>query len=172
DGGADSNGDGEGDLTEYNRVAVSNGRVAVDTNGDNKVDGSDRPVVFDGQGVPVGITLRQALANLRLTQYDEAVTPSSTLSEDQLKNSYSIIHNANGDERIFRVRTVAVQQGDPTIWAILTPEGIVQPKSLDDILLTPTSDVKLAFVQDLDNDHLPANLEYILGTSDSPTLVA
>src|SRR5262249_57977210 len=143
DGGADSNGDGEGDLTEYNRVAVSNGRVAIDTNGDGKVNGNDRPVVFDGQGVPVGITLRQALANLRLTQYDEAVTPSSTLTQDQLRNSYSITHNVNGDERIFRIRTVAVQQGERKVWAILTPEGIIQPKSLHDIVLTPPSAVKL-----------------------------
>jgi len=166
-GGTDSDGDGEGDLTEYNRVAVSSGRIAIDTNGDGEVDDDDRRIVFDRTGVHVGITLRQALANMRLKEYDESVTPSSSLSEEQLRNSYSIVKDAaTGYERIFRIRTVAREAGLAKSWELLTPQGIVRPKTLDDIILSPRSDVKLVFVQDLDGDRLPANLEFLYGTSD------
>src|SRR5262249_6292909 len=54
-GGSDSNHDGEGDLTEYFRVATDAGRV-IDTNGDGKVNAKDDRVVFDAKGNQVGIT--------------------------------------------------------------------------------------------------------------------
>ncbi len=166
-GGTDSDGDGEGDLTEYNRVAVASGRIVIDTNGDDRVDQNDRRVVFDRAGVHVGITLRQALANMRLKEYDESVTPSRSLSEEQLRNSYSIVKDpVSGYERIFRIRTVARESGLAKAWEILTPTGLVRPKTLDDVILTPKSDVKLVFVQDLDSDRLPGNLEFLYGTSD------
>lgn len=168
-GGTDTDRDGEGDLTEYNRVVVSGGRVAIDTNGDGTVDGDDHRVIFDRLGVHVGTTLRQALFNMRLKEYDESVTPSSSLSEEQLRNSYSVIKNAAGAERIFRIRTVGVQPGSPKAWELLTPQGILRPKTLDEVVLTPRSDVKLVFVQDLDGDGLPANLEFLYGTSEDPT---
>lgn len=166
-GGTDSDGDGQGDLTEYNRVAVSSGRIVLDTNGDGNVDNNDRRVVFDRAGVHVGITLRQALASMRLKEYNESVTPSSSLTEQQLRNSYSIVKDPlSGYERIFRIRTVARETGLAKAWEIMTPTGLVRPKTLDDIILTPRSDVKLVFVQDLDGDRLPANLEFLYGTSD------
>jgi hypothetical protein len=166
-GGTDTDGDGEGDLTEYNRVAVGSGRIAIDTNGDGEVDDNDRRVVFDRSSVHVGITLRQALANMRLKEYDESVTPSSSLSEEQLRNSYSIVKDAaSGYERIFRIRTVARESGLAKAWEILTPTGLVRPKTLDDVIMTPRSDIKLVFVQDLDGDRLPGNLEFLYGTSD------
>lgn len=165
-GGADTDGDGEGDLSEYHRVSLSAGRIAIDTNGDGQVDDNDRRVVFDRQGVHVGTTLRQALLNLRLTHYDETTTPSATLSPEQLRNSYSTVQTAQGIERIFRIRDVARQEGVRKAWEILTPEGIIRPASLDDVVLTAKSDIKLAFFQDVDGDHLPANLEFLYGTSD------
>jgi hypothetical protein len=164
-GGFDNDGDGEGDLTEYHRVATNAGRV-IDTNGDGQLDDQDRRVVFDGQGDQVGITLREALAALGLAHYDEAATPTSSLTPDQLSSSYSTYVTPEGQERIFRVRQVAIEDGLRKQWVVLTPTGIDPEAGLDDTVLRPDSDVKLAFVQDLDGDLVPANVEALLGTSD------
>jgi hypothetical protein len=164
-GGFDSNGDGEGDLTEYHRVATSAGRV-VDTNGDGRINDQDHRVVFDANGKQVGITLREALAAIGLTHYDEATTPTSSLTADQVRNSYSTVTTPEGRERIFRVREVAIEEGIRKQWVMLTPTGIDPELDLDNTVVRPDSDVKLAFVQDLDRDLVPASVEALFGTSD------
>jgi hypothetical protein len=164
-GGFDSDGDGEGDFTEYKRVSTSGGRV-IDTNGDGVVDGQDHRVLFDADGKEVGVTLRDALAAIGLTHYDEATTPSDSLSEVQLKNSYST--TMVGDrERIFRIRTTGVSPGSNKNWEVITRTGIDRTVGLDDVIMTTDSGARLAFVQDLDGDGLPANLEFLNGTSDT-----
>src|SRR5690606_25572273 len=69
-GGSDEDGDGVGDHTERHRVAVGVGR-RVDTNGDGVLDEQDRYVVFGADGGHLGITLRDALHAIGLTEYRE-----------------------------------------------------------------------------------------------------
>ncbi len=164
-GGFDGDGDGEGDQTEQYRVATGSGRV-IDTNGDGVVDGNDHRVVFDAIGGQVGITLREALAAIGLSHFDEDTTPTDSLTDDQLLNSYSTYRDNAGVERFFRVRTVAREFGIRKSWEVITPTGIDQTIGPDDVILRTDSNVYLAFVQDLDGDRLPANLEFIFNTSD------
>jgi hypothetical protein len=164
-GGFDSDGDGQGDLTEYHRVATSAGRV-MDTNGDGVIDASDRRVVFDANGKQVGITLRDALAAIGLSHYFEFERPTASLTETELRNSYSTFFDDAGVERIYRIRGTAYEPGKLKLWEVITPTGIDHTLGLDDVILTPESDIKLAFVQDIDGDRLPANLEFLNNTSD------
>lgn len=165
-GSFDTDGDGEGDLTEYHRVAIGSGRV-IDTNGDGKVDKDDRRVTFDDKGKQVGITLKDALAAIGLTRYDEETTATSTLTDREIENSYSTIVDEAGVEKIFRIRGKALKDGVPKSWEILTPTGIDQTIGLDDFILRPDSDIKLVFAQDLDQDRMPANVEYLNNCSDT-----
>lgn len=164
-GGFDSDGDGQGDFTEYHRVATSAGRV-IDTNGNGTIDSGDRRVVFDSQGRQVGITLRDALAAIGLKHYDELTHPSATLTDSDLENSYSTVFDDAGVERIYRIRKTGFEPGKLKMWEVITPTGINHSLGLDDVILTPERDIKLAFVQDIDADRLPANLEFLNNTSD------
>jgi hypothetical protein len=171
-GGIDSDGDGEGDLTEIQRVAIASGRRAIDTNGDGAVDEQDRRVAFGPDGKTVGITLRDALEAIGLKHYDEAATPTNTLPEALQRNSYSTIFDEAGRERVYRIRTTTEIESDPRhegpekFWAVVTPQGINPDLGLDLILMTSTSDAKFMLVQDLDGDLLPASMEYVYGSSD------
>ncbi len=168
-GSYDSDGDGEGDLTEYHRVATGTGQLQ-DTNGDGQVDENDWRVVFDETGDQVGITLADALDALGLTHYDVAETPDSSLTPKQIANSYATQTVPNGDQEvdvIVRVRETARQEGTPTAWEILTPTGIDRSLSPDEHILTAEGDIKLVFVADLDEDRLPASLEYVNNCSDA-----
>src|SRR5690606_29502135 len=87
-GAADSDGDGEGDITERLKVSTSAGRPMFDANGDGVIDDDDR-ILFDDRGRQVGITLAEALEEvLGLVHYDEDRTGTSTLSPTQIENSY------------------------------------------------------------------------------------
>src|SRR5690606_14083149 len=89
-GAHDSDGDGEGDVTERLKVSTSGGLNPSDPLSD------DDRVLFDLDGHQVGITLVDALENvLGLRHYDESVDPTSSLSEEQLLGSYSTIVKAN-----------------------------------------------------------------------------
>jgi hypothetical protein len=170
-GSYDSDGDGEGDLTEYHRIATGTGRL-LDTNGDGVVDGNDKRVVFGPDGKQIGITLADALEALGLTRYDESVTPSSSLTPDQLANSYSTLTIISGTQEfvdIFRIRDTAVQTNVPKSWEVLMPTGIDRTLSPEAHILTAEGDLKLVFVQDLDQDRLPANLEFVNNCSDTDT---
>lgn len=164
-GSFDGDGDGVGDLTEYNRVATTGGRQ-IDTNGNGVIDPDDDRVIFDGAGKQVGITLREALSAIGLTQLDEATTPTSSLSEDEQARTYSTFINDAGVERIFRIRKAAIQDGVPKAWEIITPAGIDQTIGLDDFIVKTERDIKLAFVQDLDQDRVEARTEYANRCSD------
>lgn len=164
-GSFDGDGDGVGDLTEYNRVATTGGRQ-IDTNGNGVIDPDDDRVIFDGAGKQVGITLREALSAIGLTQLDEATTPTSSLSEDEQARTYSTFINDAGVERIFRIRKAAIQDGVPKAWEIITPTGIDQTVGLDDFIVKTERDIKLAFVQDLDQDRVEARTEYANRCSD------
>src|SRR5690606_13587631 len=117
-GSFDSDGDGEGDLTEYYRIASNTGRLQ-DTNGDGAIDDNDRRVVFGGDGKQIGITLADALEAIGLNKYDETVNPTASLTAEEVANSYSTIlipvpgSSAGEAERIFRVGEIAIQDGVP-----------------------------------------------------------
>ena len=88
-GGVDSDGDGVGDSTESRRVATGVGRV-IDTNGNGEIDEDDRRAVYDENGKQLGITLRDALARMGLDEYREDQDPTSSLTQDEIDNSYSV----------------------------------------------------------------------------------
>jgi hypothetical protein len=156
-GSFDSDGDQEGDLTEYHRVSTGSGRV---------VDDMERRIVFDSNGDHVGIMLREALEAVGLTHYNEDELATSSLSEQEIEESFSTMFDVAGVERIFRVRKATVQPGVPKAWEILTATGIDQTIGLDDFILKTEDDIKLAFVQDIDEDRMVASLEYIHNCSD------
>ena len=157
-GNYDSDGDSEGDLTEYHRVAASSGR---------QMPGADHRVVFDANGQHVGITLRDALDAIGLTHYDEDTVASSTLSPQERQASYATVFDTAGVERIFRIREAAIEPGVPKAWEILTATGIDQTIGVEDFILRTEDDIKLAFVQDVDQDRLVASLEFMHNCSDS-----
>jgi hypothetical protein len=156
-GSFDSDGDLEGDLTEYHRVSTGSGRIVGDM---------DRRIVFDSSGDHVGITLRDALEAIGLTHYVETDTPMTSLSEQEIYDSFSTVFDSVGVERIYRVRKAAVQDGIPKAWEVLTANGIDQTIGLDDFILQTEDDIKLAYVRDLDEDRIVASLEYIYNCSD------
>ena len=170
-GGADTDGDGEGDFAERYRVATYSGRT-IDTNGDGSIDALDRRVSVDANGKPVGITVREALENiLGLTRYDEAAVGQRTqdLAPVDIENSYSF-KMVGGVETIWRIRGVAQDVNNPLKkWEVLTATGIDRTLNLSDRLLKPGGGITFAFVQDLDNDRVPAVWEAISGTSDTNT---
>lgn len=161
----DADGDGEGDFTEYHRIATGSGRL-IDTNGDDTVDENDRRVVFDGSGKQVGVTLADALAALGLVRLDEDETPTSSLSAEEQEESYST-RQESGDERIYRIQKTAKDGVNPKAWEILTPTGIDNRLDLDHQVLKTQSDIKLAFVQDLDEDRMTDVLERMNNCSDN-----
>ncbi len=173
-GAADSDGDGEGDITERLKVSTSAGRPMFDANGDGVIDDDDR-ILFDDRGRQVGITLAEALEEvLGLVHYDEDKTGTSTLSPTQIENSYST-RVIGGVERLWRVRSASRELGNPLkAWVVLTPEGIVDGSAQDvrTRVLGAGEGITLAFVQDLDDDGLPAALEYMHGCSDSDRDIA
>ncbi|WP_146531615.1 dockerin type I domain-containing protein [Novipirellula artificiosorum] len=156
-----------GDETEIFRVATSAGDV-IDTNFDGVIDNADNRAIFDGAGKEVGITLFEALAAVGLTQYDESATPTNSLSDEQILESYSTFVDNDGREKIFRIRGVSNDAINQKYWEILTPLGIDQVSDLSDLILKTDSPVSLNFVQDLDKDGLSADVEFFLRTSDSP----
>jgi hypothetical protein len=166
-GGCDSDGDGEGDLTEYHRVATDTGqKVARDTNADGQINDRDR-VVFDPDGNLVGITLRQALAAIGLT---ETTTPLADLTPAEIQRTYSTrqltLDDGTTVTRIVRIRQTPSEEIDTERWVIITPTGIDDRLGLDDVILQAASDVKLVFVRDHDSDGVPASVEFLNGTSD------
>lgn len=170
-GGADSDGDGEGDTTDRFHVATSSGRAITDTNGDGRVDASDRRVVFDAQGKTVGITVREALEGIvGLKHFDEDATPTSALSAGDIATSFST-RIVNGVRVLWRVRDVSKELGTPLRqWEVLTPDGIAAHNSnFLERVISPQNGITLAHVQDLDDDRIPANWEFIYGCSDRST---
>jgi hypothetical protein len=175
-GSFDEDGDGVGDLTEYVRVATGSGRV-VDTNENGIIDDDDRRLVFDGFGNELGVTLTDALDALGLTRYREDCVPgdpaeecrtTDSLSDAERESSYSVQQEGQfGDlERIYRIRKTRKDNLSPRAWEVITPTGIDNARKLDDLILKTESDLKLAFVQDLDKDRLTDGLEFINNCSD------
>jgi hypothetical protein len=164
-GGVDTDGDGTGDLTEIHRVATGIGS-RFDSNGDGVVDHNDRKRVFDANGQQVGITLREALAAIGLTAYDETANPTSSLSQQQINTSYSTMIDGNGREVVFRVRSTKIIINTPRRWEILTETGVDRSLNLDSYILQPGTSVNLSFLQDLDRDRVPAHLEALNRCSD------
>ncbi len=167
-GAADTDGDGEGDLTERLKVSTSAGRPISDIDGDGDVDEDDR-VLFDATGHQVGVLLTDALKDvLGLTHYDEDTTSTASLDAVELQNSYAT-RVINGVRVLWRVRGVSRELGNPLkTWVVLTPDGLVAAdQDLRDRVLRAGQGVTLAFIQDLDDDGVPARMEYTLGCSDS-----
>jgi hypothetical protein len=129
---------------------------------------SDRNVVFDEDGNSLGITLRDAMAAIGLKEYDEDEHPTSSLTQRQIDNSYSVVTREGGGDRIFRVRRTGMEPGVAKQWEILTPTGIDQSLTLDTLIMDAGETFTLAFLADSDEDRLPAVLESINGCMDSP----
>ena len=167
-GGYDPDGDGRGTETEILRVATGiMGRV-VDTNGDGVVDDKDRKVVFDPSGKQVGITLRDALSAAGLQWYDEATTPSNTLTAAQRASSYSTFKSTDKTrEIIFRVRDRQLNLSTPESWEIVNRIGIDRKPTLDERILYPGDNVTLMLLSDLDGDRMPALTEAVHNCKDS-----
>ncbi|MGH2362004.1 MAG: binary toxin-like calcium binding domain-containing protein, partial [bacterium] len=164
-GGSDSDGDGEGDFSEINRVAVGTGRRAVDTNNDGVIDQNDRPVVFDLLGKSVGITLRDALLSMGLTEYDTPDT--SFLTQEEIDNSYAVSGiGTDGSQQLFRIRRTSIDPALPQRWVVLTRTGAVWGQPLDNFILFAGDSLTLAFVTDRDGDRVPEVLEFLNGCSD------
>jgi len=167
-GGADTDGDGQGDATDRFHVATSSGRPLADTNGDGRIDDADRRVAFDLQNRAVGITLGEALQNIvGLRHYDEDTNPTSGLSAGDIATSFST-RVINGVRVLWRIRDVSKELGNPLRqWEILTPDGIAdRNQDFLGMVLQPQEGMTLAHVQDLDDDRIPANWEFIHGCSD------
>lgn len=166
-GSIDEDGDGVGDLTEYHRVATGSGRV-IDTNGDSVIDENDWRVVFDENGMHVGITLATALEAAGYQQYDEDVTPTTSLSEEERARSFSVQSEGPGGtiERIFRIGQTARQAGLPRNWEVITATGVDRTRGFDEYILETGGDLKLAFEEDLDFDRLPSRIEFLNNCSD------
>lgn len=178
-GGADPEGDLEGETTERLRISTAAGRPLYDSNGDGVVDSRDRRVLFDRDGRQVGITIRDALENaLGLRHYDEDENPSYSLSAQQLESSYStrlVGVDRDGDgspegevRALWRIRKVSQELDNPLKkWSVLTETGIDGSVDVFDRLMSTGKGLVFAFVQDLDDDGIPARWEYIYGCSDS-----
>src|SRR5690606_14070598 len=119
----------------------------------------------------VGITMRDALENvLGLRHVDEVEDPSNGLSLAELQESYST-RDIGGIQTLWRIRTVSKDLTNPLMdWEVLTPTGIRAGDNRVDFnseVLRTEVGITLAFVQDLDDDGVPARWEYILGCSDN-----
>src|SRR5690606_33499480 len=122
-GAADSDGDGESDLTERLKVSTSSGRAYFDANGDGVIDADDR-VLYDATGRQVGITLAEALEPvLGLVHYDEDATPTTSLTAEARASSYST-RTMNGVRVLWRVRDVSMEFTNALKrWVVLTADG-------------------------------------------------
>ena len=179
-GGAGSNSEKNPEIPESYRVATTTGRVAADTNDDGTIDDSDHPVVYDAQGQAVGITLRDALGAVGLKHYtavldaagkpksytDEDGVATSTLTSQQLGSSYVTV-TKEGVTRVYSVRNIAEDGTAQKYWRLLDGRSLIIPDvDLDSMIIKPDANFALSLVQDLDNDLIPANIEYRMGTSD------
>ncbi|HET9422223.1 MAG TPA: hypothetical protein VFO49_13885 [Nocardioides sp.] len=165
-GGVDSDGAGVGDTTESRRIATGVGRV-IDTNGNGEIDEEDRRAVYDEDGKQLGITLRDALARMGLDEYREEEDPTSSLTQEEIDNSYSVRTNDFGVDRIHRIRRTTMEPDKAKSWEIVTPTGVDQTVGLDDRIMNAGDTYTLAFLQDLDEDRLPALQESMNGCSDT-----
>jgi hypothetical protein len=179
-GSFDSNGDGRGDATENHRVATSIGRFVADTNGNGVIDTAEgrgpaadsstpgaRWAAFDYGGNQIGLTLREELQTAGLVEYDEADTPTNSLSVAERSRSYSVIDVPGFGERIHRIRQAVRAPGKE--WQIWTPTGLDRTLGLDDIMVLPGKTYRLTFVEDMDDDGLPGVLEWVNGCKDTKT---
>ena len=181
-GSFDEDGDGSGDLTEYVRVATGSGRV-VDTNGDGVIDDNDRRIVFDASGRQVGVTLIDALDALGLQRYRENCPPGdeSRLSPDrhieQCRDRKQLFGPARGHRRCGSGRRTRAhlphsqhghgQHESQSLGSHYPHRYRHCSKNLDELILQTESDLKLAFVQDLDQDRMTDGLEFLNGCSDT-----
>jgi hypothetical protein len=162
-GGFDRDGDGQGDLSDVLRVATGTGRFLEDTDKDGDLD----PIVYDASGKHQGISLREALQAAGFTQYDEAVTPTATLTQAQVDSSYSVINVPDFGERIYRIRRTKRELPQAAKeWQIITPTGLDRSLGLDDVIMFAGQSFSLTFVQDLDRDNLTAATERLNNCSD------
>jgi hypothetical protein len=177
----DADGDGIGDGAERYRVATASGRPAADTNGDGVIDAGDRRMVFLPDGRPAGITLADALQAIGLARYDERVTPSSTITPAQRRNSYAVKpvrFDVDGDGvveptepellSLWRVRDVSRDDSPLRAWLVITnalEEGVFATP-FDVHTLLPGTQITLAFLEDQDDDGVVSTLEALRGCSD------
>jgi Bacterial TSP3 repeat len=135
------------------------------------VDDHDSLVTYDLSGNNLGVVFHDVMQDvLGLKHYKES---SDSANAAEQYDSYATGYDPNGVERITRIRQQA--NGAKQNWAMLTPDGLVfqgqlsfsdGPIKLKDQVLFPGMGIDFAFVQDLDEDKIPARLESLHGCSD------
>ncbi|UCH27150.1 MAG: SUMF1/EgtB/PvdO family nonheme iron enzyme [Trueperaceae bacterium] len=166
-------GDGRVDLY---RVAVGTGRIApfADTNGDGVLDGTCNPpggdscdnngdgdvndgdrIIFDGNGEPVGTTMREVLTSLLEIDY-------------QTKKDQPQAVNTTVDT-LFRIEDVSNDVPEHKAWILFSSRTLDETTDFDDILVRAGENYTLAFLQDKDQDGLFAREEYLYGSCDGAT---
>ncbi|MBN7797753.1 hypothetical protein [Parahaliea mediterranea] len=189
-GGLDLNGDQVGDNdTEFYRVATSFGReigsvvdaiAAEEGIGTDEVlalygllpGDSDSLVSYSLSGKNLGVVFHDVMRDvLGLRHYDAA---SDNANPQLQRISYATEFNSDGVERVTRIRRAV--SGSGRQWSLLTPSGLILDGQLsfsdgpigpDDQVLLPGTGINLAYVQDNDNDRIPARQEYARGCDDN-----
>jgi hypothetical protein len=172
---ADTNGDG-----------IIDAQDSSDNNGDGVVNADDR-IIFDANGMPVGITLFQALTEiLGLTHIDLDTGPDVTAAGAR-RRSFATqtlpvrLQDTNGDglindqdasigvRTVTRIREIANDIAGRRAWILLTRAGYDPLLPVDAVVLTRGKGVTLVFTIDADGDTVPRSLEVIYGSSDNST---
>ncbi|MBL4798885.1 MAG: hypothetical protein JKY50_15825, partial [Oleispira sp.] len=190
-GGAEQTGATIGEGTEFYRVATSFGRTigsVVDSMAVQQqitptevraaygfaFDDVDSLISYDLSGKNIGVVFHDVMQNvLGLTHYDSATDIPASDASGRLF-SYATTFNDNGVERITRIRQI--ENNSTRQWSLVSPSGLILDAQLsfgagaikaDDQVLLSGRGISLAYVQDDDQDKIPARLEYLNGCSDS-----
>ncbi len=128
---------------------------------------------FDANGLPLGITMRTALADIlgirQTPGGDIPVTPANAKT-DAIRNTFGTGHDAQNVEILTRVRGIQTTLGGPArdrkFWAIIASAPIPADTNFTDIVLKAGQNYSLQFVADRDGDGLFASVEFLYGSSD------
>src|SRR5690606_4218897 len=76
-------------------------------------------------------------------------------------------HEGKQYEEIVRIGATSSEDGTDRAWWVFTATGWDPLLTLDELILTAESEIKLSFVYDLDSDQLTGSVEFLNGCSDS-----
>ena len=106
---------------------------------------------FDDTGKATGITMKYALQDILNVDY---ATGTVGYAPGQV---------------LTRVGNVSNQPGSHKAWTLLTPIKLPTGVNFDDIVLRAGDSISIAYLEDVDQDGLLANEEYLYGSSDACT---
>jgi hypothetical protein len=136
---------------------------------------------FDTNGKPLGISMLRALQIAGLAKapgedapYTPPTDPYAPLP-DSIRKTYGTISDANGYERLTRVRGVQNDLASPNdpqkrFWATIT-NNMDLPRDVDfsEIPVRAGQHYLLLYTRDVDEDHLYEREEHLYGSSDNST---